>query len=313
MNAVSPLVAMMMSLFSVLMPGKMWYTPAQPMAMTVTADAKTPVTLVLTHFDGKPFETGGSADAPADGKVADLKTVFPALAEPGTYVLWAVPKGKKVADFVGTPVVIEAKDNKETKAPGVMVYHLEPLRYAVMTTDDGPMTMMFYYDVAPNTVDSFLRLSSEGYYDGLTFHRIVSDFMLQAGDPAGNGGGGPGFTVNQEFNDKKHVEGVLSMARQGSAGEQYGQPPSEHAANSAGSQFFICLNYGKTQGLDGKYTAFGKVVDGEKTMAALKATPVVASEGGEVSKPVKPPVIEKVEVFPVTPGHNPYVEAGLGK
>jgi hypothetical protein len=93
MNAVSPLVAMMMSLFSVLMPGKMWYSPPQPMAMTVAADAKTPVALVLTQFDGKPVENG-SVDAPADGKIADLKKTFPVLTQPGTYVLWAVPKGK---------------------------------------------------------------------------------------------------------------------------------------------------------------------------------------------------------------------------
>jgi peptidyl-prolyl cis-trans isomerase B (cyclophilin B) len=312
MNA-SPLVSLIMSLFSVILPSKMWYTPTQPMAFSV--DAKTPVTLMLTKFNGEPVSPQGSAGVAAGGKVADLKSVFPSLtAEPGTYVLFAVPKGKKVADFVGTPVVIEGRVNKEPGAPRtVMVFRLQPLRYAVMTTTDGAMTMAFYYDVAPNTTESFINLSSQGYYDGLTFHRVMSDFMLQAGDPSGNGSGGPGFTVNQEFNDRKHVEGVLSMAREGSPGEQYGQPPTDQAANSAGSQFFICLNYQKTQGLDGKYTAFGKVVDGEKTMQALKATPVVAGDNGELSKPVKPPVIDKVEVFPVTPGHNPYAEFGLGK
>lgn len=291
---VSPLVSLIMSLFSVILPTKMWFGPTQP--VTVKVDANTPTSLIMTKFDGTVV---GTKDAPTGDATADLRTLFPELNTVGTYVLFAVPKGKTVDAFVGTPVVLEVL--AENHRPDPSVIRVEPLRYAVMDTDAGSMTMAFYYDVAPNTVDSFLRLSSEGYYDGLTFHRIVPDFMLQAGDPEGNGRGGPGFTVNQEFNSQPHKEGVLSMAR--------AKDP-----NSAGSQFFICLNYDKTQQLDGQYTTFGKVIDGQTTMDKLKATPLKpkSSPEDEGSTPVNPPVIKTVEVLPVTPGHNPYTAMGLG-
>jgi len=122
-----------------------------------------------------------------------------------------------------------------------MVTKVEPLRYVMMTTKQGPIKMAFYYDVAPNTVNSFLTLSEQGYFNGLLFHRIVKDFVIQGGDPKGDGSGGPGYNLEAEFNDRLHTEGVLSMAR---ASEP----------NSAGSQFFICLDYGHTKSLDHQYT-----------------------------------------------------------
>jgi peptidyl-prolyl cis-trans isomerase B (cyclophilin B) len=288
MHAASPLVSLIMSLFSVIVPTKMWYGPTQP--ITVRVDAKTPTSFVLTKFDGTAI---GTKDAPEGDTTADLRTLFPELNSVGTYVLFAVPKGKTVDAFEGTPVVIEAMADK--MQAGVQVVKLEPLQYEVMTSTEGPMTMDFYYDVAPNTVDSFLRLSSEGYYDGLTFHRIIPGFVIQGGDPKGDGTGGPGFSVNQEFNDHPHKEGVLSMARSSDP-------------NSAGSQFFICLGYDKTQALDGKYTTFGKVVEGMDSVTKIAGTPLGAN--GET--PVKAPAIEKAEVLPVTPGHNPYTAMGLG-
>ena len=166
-----------------------------------------------------------------------------------------------------------------------------------MTTAAGPMTMDFYYDSAPNTVDSFLRLSAEGYYDGLTFHRIVPGFVIQGGDPKGDGTGGPGFSVGAEFNDRQHLEGVLSMARASDP-------------NSAGSQFFVCLDYAQTKHLDNQYTAFGKVVEGMDAVKKIAATPLADSENG---KPASTQSITKAEVFVVTPGHNPYAAIGLGK
>jgi cyclophilin family peptidyl-prolyl cis-trans isomerase len=305
MAAASPLVSLIMSLFSVLLPTKMWFSPTAP--ITFHVDSKTPTSLVLTKFDGTAVTAAGSTDAPSGDATVDLRAMYPDLNTAGTYVLFAVPKGKTTADFVGTPVVIEVRMNKDTHAvDGVKI---EPLRYEVMTTDAGPMTMVFYYDSAPNTAACFLRLSSEGYYDGLTFHRIMPSFMLQAGDPVGNGSGGPGYNINAEFNDRKHEEGVLSMARQGDPNERPGGPmPGPAAANSAGSQFFICLDYNATKQLDGRYTVFGKVVEGAETMKKLASTPLQAN--GET--PVKPPVITKAEVFPVTPGHNPYASLGLG-
>ncbi len=289
MQAASPLVSLILSLFSVILPTKMWFGPSQP--ITVRVDSKTPVSFVLTKFDGTAI---GTKDAPPGDATVDLRTLYPDLGSVGTYVLFAVPKGKTVDAFVGTPVVIEVLADKAMG--GVEVVKLEPLQYEVMTTADGPMTMDFYYDVAPNTVDSFLRLSSEGYYDGLTFHRIVPNFVIQGGDPKGTGTGGPGYSVGAEFNAQPHKEGVLSMAR-------------ANDPNSAGSQFFVCLDYEQTQHLDNKYTAFGKVVEGMDAVKKIAATPLKDAENGS---PATPQVIQKAEVFPVTPGHNPYAAMGLG-
>src|SRR3989442_8101703 len=105
-----------------------------------------------------------------------------------------------------------------------MVVRVEPLRYAVMQTAHGPVTMAFYYDIAPNTVSNFLTLSEQGFYDGLTFHRIAPGFVIQGGDPRGDGTGGPGYMIDAEFSDPKdsgrsHDAGALSMARSGDPGE----------------------------------------------------------------------------------------------
>ncbi len=292
MSTASPLASLIMSLFSVILPTKMWFGPNQP--LTVHVDSKSPVAFVLTKFDGTVVTPKGSTDAPAGDAVVDLKTIYPDLAQPGTFVLFAVPKGKEVHDFVGTPAVIEIRlDKGAGTLEGVKI---EPLRYEVMTTDAGPMTMVFYYDVAPNTVDSFLRLSGEGYYDGLTFHRIVPGFVIQGGDPEGTGTGGPGYSVNAEFSDHPHTEGVLSMAR--------AQDP-----NSAGSQFFVCLDYAQTKQLDGQYTAYGKVVSGMDAVTKIAGTPADKDSG----KPFSTQLIQKAEVMPVSHDHNPYAALGLAK
>jgi peptidylprolyl isomerase/peptidyl-prolyl cis-trans isomerase B (cyclophilin B) len=119
---------------------------------------------------------------------------------------------------------------------------------AVITLENGnELRLEFYPADAPKTVENFVTLAGKGYYDGLTFHRVVPDFVVQGGDPKGNGQGGPGYTIKAEFNKQKHVRGSVAMARS--------QDP-----DSAGSQFYIC--YGATPHLDGQYTVFGKVVSG---------------------------------------------------
>tara|TARA_B100001121_G_scaffold265989_1_gene248339 strand:+ start:46 stop:510 length:465 start_codon:yes stop_codon:yes gene_type:complete len=120
---------------------------------------------------------------------------------------------------------------------------------ATIETSKGTITVELWDDVAPKHTENFLKLAKEGFYDGLNFHRIIPQFVIQGGCPNGSGTGGPGWTVDAEFNDREHHEGVLSMARS--------QDP-----NSAGSQFFICLGRDHCQHLDGQYTAFGKVIDG---------------------------------------------------
>jgi len=299
-----------MLLFSVLIPAKAWFAPDQALEVNVKADKE--VTLVLTTFAGKAVEAKGEANVNGE-KVVDVKTVFPALATPGTYLLYAVPKGSAPggaaggAEFVGTPLVIGVReDTRRGAPPGVMVVKVEPLRYAVMKTEAGDLTCVFYYDVAPNTAASFLALAENGYYDGLKFHRIMPGFVIQGGDPRGDGTGGPGYHIQAEFSDRPHEAGVLSMARNGDPNEATGAMPRPEFADSAGSQFFVCLNYERTRALDGKYTAFGKVLAGAAGMDAVNKiaeTPIADKQSG---RPVKAPVITKVEVKSVTAADNPY-------
>ena len=111
----------------------------------------------------------------------------------------------------------------------------------------GEIRMEFFPEDAPTTVENFVTLAKKGFYDGLTFHRVVPDFVAQGGCPKGDGTGGPGHTIEAEFNAQKHVRGTVAMAR------------AQHP-DSAGSQFYIC--YGPTPHLDGSYTVFGRVVAG---------------------------------------------------
>ena len=113
--------------------------------------------------------------------------------------------------------------------------------------ETGTITIELYPDVAPQTVVAFKKLVEKGFYDGLTFHRVIPGFMAQGGDPDGTGMGGTGYNLKAEFNDKKHVRGTLAMARSSDP-------------DSAGSQFYIC--YGPQPHLDRQYTIFGQVTDG---------------------------------------------------
>ena len=127
---------------------------------------------------------------------------------------------------------------------------------AVITLDNGhTIRIEFFPADAPKTVENFVTLAKKGFYDGLTFHRVVPDFVVQGGCPKGNGTGGPGYTVKAEFNKQKHVRGSVAMAR------------SQHP-DSAGSQFYI--TYGPTPHLDGNYTVFGKVVEGMEHVDRIK-------------------------------------------
>ena len=121
---------------------------------------------------------------------------------------------------------------------------------AEMVTNKGTMVIEFYDNDAPNTVKNFLKLTKEGYYNGLTFHRVIPDFVIQGGDPTGTGAGGPGYSIDCELDGENqfHDRGVLSMAHAG--------------RNTGGSQFFICHNRQNTQHLDRNHTCFGKVVEG---------------------------------------------------
>jgi peptidyl-prolyl cis-trans isomerase B (cyclophilin B) len=288
--------------FSILIPTKVWFAPTQPLTINIKSDAA--VTLVLTDFQGKTIDPAGPTDA-APNKEVDIRPMYRQLGTVGTYILFAVPKDKAYPEFVGTPIVIEVRGEKRPGMPDEpIVVKMEPLRYAVMSTDKGDMTWIFYYDVAPNTVSTIQSLADNGYYDGLLFHRIAMGrnkaFAIQGGDPHGDGIGGPGFNVQAEFSNLKHEPGILSMARQGDPLEQQGMKPRYEFANSAGSQFFICTE--EIPGLDGKYTIFGRVAEGMETVKAIASLPL--KPGTE--RPVQPPVIKKMTVMAVTPDKNPY-------
>jgi peptidyl-prolyl cis-trans isomerase B (cyclophilin B) len=127
---------------------------------------------------------------------------------------------------------------------------------AEITMDKGGVIVIEFYPAdAPKTVDNFVKLAKKGYYDGVTFHRREENFVIQGGDPKGNGTGGPGYTIPAEFNKQKHVRGAVAMART--------QDP-----NSAGSQFYICL--APANFLDGQYTVFGIVTKGMDVVDKVK-------------------------------------------
>src|SRR5688572_7060883 len=289
---------------SVLVPAKTWYAPSQP--LTVTVSVPEDAVLRLTDFAGRPVESEGATDVSGEQTI-DVKKMFPPAALPGSYLLYAVPRGaSSINDFAGTPLVIDVRVDKRRGAPlDAMITKVEPLAYGTIATDQGEMTIAFFYDAAPNTVASFQSLAAGGFFDGLTFHRIVPGFVIQGGDPRGDGTGGPGYFVGAEFSDRPHEEGVLSMARSGDPNEGPGIPPRPEFANSAGSQFFICLDYNNTKQLDRRYTAFAKVIGpaGIETVRAIAKTPVADEVTGE---PAEPRVIRRVEIKPVTAKENPY-------
>lgn len=152
-----------------------------------------------------------------------------------------------------------------------------------ITMDSGKtIRLELYPEIAPITVENFLDLVNKGFYNGLSFHRIIPGFMIQGGDPSGNGTGGPGYKIKGEFksngvnNDIKHERGVISMAR-------------AFDPNSAGSQFFIM--HTDAPHLDGEYAAFGKVIEGLETVDEIASV-----ETGFQDAPVKKVVMEKMEV-----------------
>jgi cyclophilin family peptidyl-prolyl cis-trans isomerase len=148
----------------------------------------------------------------------------------------------------------------------------------VLDTTQGKITLDMHPDKAPGHVKNLLGLAKIGYYDGLIFHRVIKGFMIQGGCPQGTGTGGPGYTINAEFNATPHEPGVVSMAR-------------TNDPNSAGSQFFICLE--KVPHLDRQYTAFGKTADDE-SLAVVRAIGVVKT--GAQDRPVTPVKINKATV-----------------
>ena len=139
------------------------------------------------------------------------------------------------------------------------------MKIAEIVTGKGTMKVELYEQDAPNTVANFVKLSEKGYYDGLTFHRVIPDFVIQGGCPKGSGAGGPGYSIDCELtgNNQYHDRGVLSMAHAG--------------RNTGGSQFFVCHSRNNTSHLDGVHTCFGKVTEGVEFVDEIR-------EGDKIEK-----------------------------
>ena len=136
---------------------------------------------------------------------------------------------------------------------------------AEIKTNKGTMKVLFYEKDAPNTAANFVKLSKSGFYDGLTFHRVIPDFVIQGGCPRGDGTGGPGYKINCELDgdNQYHDRGVLSMAHAG--------------RNTGGSQFFICHNRENTQHLDRHHTCFGRVYEGLEVIDKIRQNDIIES------------------------------------
>ena len=164
---------------------------------------------------------------------------------------------------------------------------------AVIKTSEGDVVVQFWADAAPKTIENFKKLARSGFYNGTIFHRIVKGFMIQGGDPDSKdparensyGAGGPSYKIKAEFNDHPHEHGVISMAR-------------EPDPDSAGSQFFICL--APIHRLDHQYTTFGKLIKGDDVLEKIGDTPVTKNSMGEMSKPTKRIVINKIDIVPAS-------------
>ena len=157
------------------------------------------------------------------------------------------------------------------------------MQQVVISTDFGDMKLSFLSDKAPNHVANFVELAGSGFYDGLSFHRIMDGFMIQGGCPDGNGTGSGPNQLDAEFSDTPHVLGTLSMARSSDP-------------NSASCQFFICLD--EASFLDNQYTAFGRIDDDDSLETLTKIGKVEVRDGGsgEASSPVEPVKINKMTV-----------------
>jgi len=279
-----------------------------PAEVTVPESAGGEVEIHLYEWGGQEPIAQAAA---ADGAV-DLAALFPLLwTEKPSQVLFAqlVVGGTQT----GSPLVLQpmqsVNDVVQTQRDGSLLSLSEryeqlseagrvedadawreysgviafPLRHVELETTAGVIELRMRPDEAPNTVRNFIDLVAGGFYEGIIFHRIIENFVIQVGDPTGTGRGGPGHAIDLEPSDLDHDFGVVSMARSSDP-------------DSGGSQFFICLSRERTAALDGKYAAFGEAVSGRDAIEELAAV-----ETGRNDRPTDPPVLESARVIPAPP------------
>ena len=199
-------------------------------------------------------------------------------------------KKKKILVLMLSSLLILSGCSERVASTNRLDIQKERYPLAVIETSAGTMELELWNDVAPGTVENFTKLANARFYDTTAFHRIIDGFMIQGGcpftKPGGNmdlaGTGDPGYKIKAEFNDRKHVRGVISMAR-------------SQSPDSAGCQFFICT--GDASFLDRKYTCFGKLVKGDDVLERISKTPVEISPSGEASKPKERVEIKSVRIL----------------
>ena len=220
-------------------------------------------------------------------------TILSALAAFGFVTLCGV--GCKPTEKTPSPAPTPPSAPTNAISTNTVVSEVAVLKFK----DYGDIVVEFLPEVAPKTVANFKKLANEKFYDGTLSHRLIPGFMIQLGDPltkdpaqeARWGSGDPGYKLAAEFNSTRHARGVLSMARNGDPNERFGQMPQPQFADSAGSQFFIC--FAAAAHLDGKYTAFAKVLKGGDVLDKLEKIPVGGPQG---SKPQTPVTLETVRI-----------------
>lgn len=215
----------------------------------------------------------------------------------GTIAAFFIVKGKgdsKVAtdasqQFEGSNVLPSIPPSNQPKpsetmeklTPSLVQFEQGKEYFAVLGTTEGNITIKFDPEATPFTVSNFIFLANKGFYNGTIFHRVVKDFMIQGGDPNGDGTGGPGYSFADEIGpNNRNDAGTISMANSG--------------PNTNGSQFFINLK--DNNFLDTKHTVFGRVVEGLEVVDKIAEAPVTASQAGENSRPVSPVKVNKVDI-----------------
>ena len=287
--------------------GKLDLFTAAPATEIATASGAPLFKVYSATGEEQKFEVGGVKPS-TDGTV-DLSAAYPKLKEGGTFfVTWKDAPPLVIETLFNTSypafkAKIQSLSGDEKKAAlerfGPMVTHMELAEYAVITTDKGVIKAKFAYDDAPHTIDNYISLARQGFYDDSAFHRVIFNFMIQGGDSYANtakaGQGGPGYDVPHEFSDKKHLRGVLSMARSsGDMASPTGKTITT-AEDTAGSQFFIM--HGDSPNLDGGYTAFGDVFEGMNVVDAIAKTPT--SDNNGTVKGDRPKIVS-IRILPAT-------------
>ena len=236
--------------------------------------------LATLLFAGCGFIPGVTPEAPAADSTTPAANTVPATQPPATPITDTGGTAAQSSDAgPATPevAIVGGHSVKQWPSPPSMTIDPAASYTAVLNTSAGPITVELLPAEAPNTVNNFVFLARQGFYDNVIFHRTIPEFMIQGGDPTGTGAGGPGYTFADEPVQRAYDRGVMAMANAG--------------RNTNGSQFFIMhADYA----LPPNYTIFGQAVAGLETIDAIASAPT--QPGGEGSKPVNPVVIQSVEI-----------------